>query len=562
MRIYSKKALAILVPLSFLIFVWWKTGICFETNDDRYIASILSGVITGSPDAHAIYVDYLLSLPLSILYRVTSAVPWYGGLLVVFQWMIYAAILDSAYTRCQKWTQTALVTVMTAGFFVAYYYCVGLIQFTSTACLLAMAGYVCILVHDNKKKGLLFFLLFEFLSYQLRNQAMLMLQPLGFAAVLTMMVARRDIPWRQRGKELLHMVAGLCLVLCISVVGNLVGYHGVEWARYQQYNDANVAMFDYYGKPSYKEVCSILEDYGISKEKYEAYCSYMVLDWEKDAECDHRLKEYVVNQGAKSPKIGEVLCQVYRVSIGDCQWKMGYVSMIAWGLFLLDSLLGKRWRTLCGGIVFLGGARTAVWSFLIWRGRLPVRVTFPLMACETMFLLVLIWNQFAVGTSLWKKCLLLFGCLAFCMAGISSGRLQSRFVREMNEGQAIFIAGLREMQEYFQDRTEAKFLVDANSLNSYKGSAFETAIYHPVNAVISGGWFSFSPGVQHRLEDYLGDAEGFYFVIYADGNQENTPQFSYLIQEMGETPKLVELWTASHGGVYGIYYFDGAFPFQ
>lgn len=192
-----------------------------------------------------------------------------------------------------------------------------------------------------------------------------------------------------------------------------------------------------------------------------------------------------------------------------------------------------------------------------------MRVTFPLMACETMFLLVLIWNQCAGRhTAIWKKGLLLFGILVFCMTGISSGRLQSRFVREMNEGQAIFIAGLREMQEYFQDRPEDKFLVDANSLNSYKGSAFETAIYHPVNAVISGGWFSFSPCMQHRLEDYLGEAEGFYFVIYADGNQENTPQFAYLIQVMGEPPELVELWTASHGGVYGIYYFNGAFPFQ
>ncbi|MCM1046612.1 MAG: hypothetical protein NC417_13995 [Candidatus Gastranaerophilales bacterium] len=477
-------------------------------------------------------------------------------------WLLYAVILGSAYTCCEKWEQIVWVTVMVTGFFVAYYYCVGAIEFTSTAGLLAMAGYACLLLHDNRKKGLIIFFLLELLSYQLRSQAMLMVQPLGFAAAVVT-EAGRDLPWRQKGKEIFCVAGGVLLVVSISAAGHLIGYHGAEWERYQQYNDTITAMFDYYGKPSYEEVSDILEDYGISKEKYEAYCLYMVLDWEKDIECDRQLEVRAIGREERELKIGALLREVYQVSVGESQWGIGGVTVIAWILFLLETLIRKRWASLCGGVVFLGGARTAVWSFLVWGGRLPVRVTFPLMACETMFLLVLVWND-CVGwkNALWKKGLLILGSLIFCIAGISSGKLQSRFVREMNEGQAIFMEGLKEMQEYFQNRPQDRFLVDANSLSSYKGNVFETSIYHPINAVVSGGWFSNSPGAQQRLKDYLGDTDGFYFVIYADGNQENTPQFAYLVQEMGAGPKLVEMWTASHGGVYGFYYFEGAFPFQ
>ena len=105
------------VSAALLAIVWCRTCIYFETNDDRYIASILSGAVTGSPDAHVIYMNYLLSLPLSLLYRFTVEVPWYGGMLVLFLWLFWGAVLDSAYTRCRKWTQALLVTMAAAGVF-------------------------------------------------------------------------------------------------------------------------------------------------------------------------------------------------------------------------------------------------------------------------------------------------------------------------------------------------------------------------------------------------------------------------------------------------------------
>lgn len=562
MEMRLKKCLVLSVPLVMLGFVVYKTGCYFETNDDRYIASILSGVITGSPDAHAIYVNYLLTYLLALLYRLTTKVPWYGGMLLMFQWLLYASVLDSAYSRCKRWVHLICATVMIGGFFIAYYYMAGLIEFTSTAAMLASAGYACLLLHDNKKTGFTLFLCLNLLAFLLRSLAMLMVQPLGLAVLLVAMSGEK-IEWKTMGKQLLPLAAGLLLILFLGTVGNKVGYHGEDWKRYERFIDMEGALFDYYGIPDYEEISGILEQYHISQKKYEACCARMILDWKVDAECDEQLKDYVVNRGRKDFKLGDLLEKVYSFSIADSQWNMNRMTVAAWILFLVWMLVRRNWKQLFTGVVLLGGARTAVWTYLIWGGRTPLRVTIPLLACEVLLLLALVWiNYQKTDSAQWKKALLIAGGFLFCMAGISSGRQQSRYIGEINKGQEIYMEGLREIQEYCQMQPQKRFLLDSKSLSFYTGSVFETSVYHPVNAVIGGGWFSNAPVVQQRLEDYLGEAEGFYFLIYADGKQEETPAFAYLAEEMGETPKFVEQWTASHGGNYAVYYFEGAFPFS
>lgn len=70
--------------LLFASFLWIKDmGVYFETNDDRIIAEILSGVHSLTQDPHTIHENYLLMLPLSLLYKITSGVSWYGWSLLL-----------------------------------------------------------------------------------------------------------------------------------------------------------------------------------------------------------------------------------------------------------------------------------------------------------------------------------------------------------------------------------------------------------------------------------------------------------------------------------------------
>lgn len=77
-QLTGKFIVAVCVVLGWLVCVWNKCSICFETNDDRLITEILAGVVTVRPDGHAVYVHYFLAKPLSMLYRLLPGIPWYG----------------------------------------------------------------------------------------------------------------------------------------------------------------------------------------------------------------------------------------------------------------------------------------------------------------------------------------------------------------------------------------------------------------------------------------------------------------------------------------------------
>lgn len=564
MKTGFKKCLAMFVPLVLIGFVLGTTGCYFETNDDRYITAILSGVITGSPDAHVTYVNYLLTFPLAFLYQLTVKVPWYGGMLLFFQWLIYASILYSAYSRCRKWFHVVSVTAAAGCFFLAYYYLVGAIQYTSTAVLLALAGYACLLLQEDKKAGFGFFGCLNLLGFLLRSKAMLMVQPLGLAAVLVAMVGEKA-EWKVRSRQLLSMAAGLGLILCLGTIGTAIGYHGEAWKSYQQFNDMRTAMSDYYGVPDYEEVRDILEDYQISRAKYEAFGTGMILDWKADAECNKYLNAYVVNKGKKDFQIGELLKGIYHGSIDGVPLDISHMTIVAWAIFLIWMILRRHWKQLCAGAALLGGARMIVWGYLIYGGRIRSWVVVPLMACEVMLLFILVFidcQKSAIAQR--EKVALILGGLLVCVTSFSSGMQQWRYVEEVNRGQKVYMEWLRQIQEYCQNQPQSRYLIDSRTTSFCTGSVLETSAYHPVNAVFGGGWFSNMPAVQRRLEDYLGNAEGFYFLMYANenGDQEKLPAFTYLSEEMGQMPRLVERLMTSHGGMYAVYYFEGAFPFS
>ncbi len=552
--------LAAAVSAVLMAFVWCRTGIHFETNDDVYITAILSGVITGRPDAHVIHVNYLLTLPLALLYRITVKIPWYGGMLVFFMTLCWGVMLDSAYTRCSRKLYYAPVTAALAGLFAAFYYCMGLVEFTSTAAFLAVGGYVCLLLRRNMRTGLIWFFVLELLAYLLRWEAMLMVQPLGMAAVAAAMPERL---WQKKGwRELLKVSALLILILCIGGIGSLAGYHGKEWDRYRQFNDTRVLLFDYYGTPDYERIRPILEEYGVSKEKYEAYRSYMILDWKMDGSMDERMKDYMEEHQDRPSESGHLLQDIYKVSVTDVPWHIQYVTGAAWGIFVLWMLLNRKWRCCLGGALILG-ARTAVWAYLVWMGRLPLRVTLPLSACEIIFLIALVWRSFGEAEAVgYKKALLLSGCSIWGMLCLAAGYGQIQYVKKTIGSQQILMKGLEEIRDYCDSRPGNRYLLDAHSMTYYTGSVFETDVYQPTNAVYGGGWFSNTPGTQKRLEEYLGKASGFYFLVIAEGGQENSGGMAYLVQEMEQEPRLADQWTASHGGIYQVYYFEGAFPFS
>lgn len=556
------------IPLSAALAVFMvgavclKTGIYFETNDDRLIAEILAGVIGGEPSAHTVYVNYLLSFPLSCLYRLTTEVPWYGICLIFFRLLSFFLILDSVLGRCRGRIQTILATGVTAAFFLLNIYTVGMIQYTSAAAMLAASGYVCLLLCQNRRKGLFLFAAASALAFLLRSDAMLMIQPMGMAVYAGTVLMERGASGKQRVLRVMQAGVVIAAVFLAGEGSNALAYRGEGWKKYNSFNDANVYLFDYYGKPPYDEVTDILSKHGVTKAEYEAYVNYVIPDWDISPECAWELAEYAA-QHSKGKSVLEVLQDFFGRLWKDDNWQLSRIAVLLCIAAAICIVLFGKYHLLIP-LAFLESAKIILWTYLLYRGRTPMRITFPLLLCEIALLLVLIMNAALETTRVkkWKSAVLLGVCGIFCFLCFLSGRQQYRYVEQENRGMKIFMQGFAEIEEYCRQRPENKYLWDAYSLSYYKGSALDGKTYGKRNGMVTGSWYANSPVALEAMKQYLKpDGRGIYLIVAEDGRGEAHPALVYLEEKTASEALLEDRFTASHGGEYLVYCFEGDFLF-
>lgn len=556
LRIIEKKNLVRIgisaaAGILWLLFLWKGPGICFETNDDKFITEILSGAVTGEPEAHVVYVNYLLSAPLALLYRLMGQVPWYGGLLLLLHFGACAALFHSALSRGKRMAELIALGGLACCYLLLGMYMTAVLQYTSTAGLLAVCGYGCLLLHRERKCGLGWFVFFEFAAFLLRSQAMLMIQPFGAAAYMGLcLVERGETFWEKcRKAGLAVLLAGA--VALVGEAGTLVAYGGEGWREFNRFNKARTELFDYYGVPDYEEVKFILDGHGVTEAQYEAFCGFVILDWDISVECAEELAAYAREAHPASLDV-KALFRGQWIS-----FRSSPAVQAAWGLAILWVLFFGRFR-LCLSLAGVGCARVLVWGYLLYRGRAPERVTLPLLACEAFLLAALVVLDYVKEDPKLPVPVRFFAPLFFAafLAGCVYGdvALYRRAV-ESNEQQRIYIEGLVELQEYCRSRPQERYLLDTWSMRFYNGSPLETRIYGRQNFVYTGSWFSGSPPMREALKKYLSgeDAEGgrsLCLIVADDGSGKEHCAVAYLTESLACQPELVEELQVSNGGRY------------
>lgn len=561
MKVLHKHLLALCITTIYFVATLLLIGSCYCINDDRFMGELLSGAVTGKIETHLIYVNYLLSFPLSLFYHISTSIPWFGIMLLLFHFLSCYAILISFYHKARNTKDIWISTILVGVLFLSEIYLITRISYTITASFMAVAGFICLILNENKIQRYAYFILLEFLALLLRDKAMLMILPVGFTVFLGLQITKKNKKLRIKLLEIGKVISILLFIVVVSFAGNKIGYHNTSWAIYKEYNDARTTLFDYSQFPPYEEITHILDKHNVTRTDYEAYTTYTILDYKLSLNCIKELARYC-HLNKTDFSISDILLTYKIKTIWDPYWGTNILMLICYACVIIFLLLSGHLRGLIT-MLFLMMARTAVWLYLIWGNRFPHRISMPLIACEILLLVTIAYHFYVSKNKYlkWQTAAFITLGLVFTITGIWSFKNQFVDLQSTNNVQKISMQDYDEILNYCNNNPEHPYILDALSFANYNAETLDGSIYGKQNFVMSSTWFSNSPVMLDRIQTYLGDAtDGFYFIIGAKENEPGTeipsPIVQYLAKESGSTPIISDTIITTHGEIFLVIYFD------
>lgn len=548
------------------------TGIYFETNDDRLFSEIFSGAMTGAPEFRSYYIHPFLGLIIMLFYRITTMLPWYGLFLILFQWICHAAFTYSVLSQYKKANKkTAAFSLLAAcSLLIAYYgICftfVAHIQFTSTAALLAVTGYVCLFLSFEKHNILPLFFVLQLLSYLLRSDSMMMIQPYGMAVLAALLLGQFLRSDSKDARRILFrlfckILVGILLLILLGKATHFLFHHGEGWTEYEKINQGVTEITDYSRIPDYTEVKSILEKYEVSEKQYQAFFQYAMIEPNLSGDCLLEVAEYAKTMQPET-SIRQVLSGIRESYFNPEYYSTGKLTMILWFLTIILVLLSGNYLSLLP-LAGLFLSRTVIWGYLIYRGRTPFRVIYPLWVAEILLLMIILCLEsdrvYATPkTEKQTQYSFLFCQLIFCLLLLSSlwiMKKQYASIKPQNLSDKIYNAGFADLIAYCDNHPENHYFLDAGTLLYYRGSAYSAKPFHPRNSLITGCWYSGAPVLYDRIAEYAPQNMDIYLIVSPDLVYQKEAVLAYF-EEWRDTAAIYkDSFTVSNGGSYEVYCF-------
>lgn len=475
----------------------------YETNDDMGLCAIVNGV-KGTYDAHMIYVNYLIGLLLTRLYRVTDAVSWYALLQYAALLCAFSAVTYVEIRRFRKrpsgWIFAAVLLLFAYEGYIR-------LQYTKTAGIVSAAGMILLLdavtgERIRKRSAVCGIVLAGFgAMYRLPQffaEAFLML-----GIVIYELINLRQLAPGAAKKRLGRYVGAAAALLGVVAVlygADRLAYRSEEWQRYEEYNAARTELFDY-GFPDYEKNRETYEELEIDENAYQLIRGWNHMDTEKfSVEIMEELiaKKTPVKLDLRFVKgfIKKVLLKLYTVP--------GFWCFL---LVLLVWLFSVRHRR--QDIAAILGEFFAVgllYCFLYYQGRyLRNRVDVGIWMAATMTVLWILapGGAFPRG-KIMRVCVNAVGpalCILLTLAahGVWEKRLR---INTADERQKQSVC--REVLEYIASDGEHLYLTKSGAVSLAKSYGVFDSIPAGLmeNTLALGGWPANTPGYVEKMREY------------------------------------------------------------
>lgn len=517
-------------------------GVCFDfyydLNDDTVMKDIMAGIYTGIPDGHNMQTLYILGALIAFCYRLCRSIPWYGLFLCLCQFgcffllglrltelMDYKESAERADgNRCGKIFVLLILCLFQWGICLPH---LVNIQYTIT-CALMSATAIFLFVTTPETKNVRQFVIQNIpsmvlvvLAYQLRTEMLLLTLPfVALAGIFRW--AEEDkvftkVNWKKYGTVVGIMLAGMLLSQGID----LVAYGSAEWRDFQDFFDERTTVYDFYPEVvTEDDFRADLEQIGVTDTQQALLRNYNFgLDDTIDTQMLDSIADYAVETVGASRDWGAIFKEksklyLYRIfHAGDAPYNMivlwAYAAVLAAGLGagFRHAVTGEKknesglhryafaWQT---GLLVM--TRTAVWMFILIRGRDPERITHSLYLVEFTLLAAMLVR---ILQRCQTKNYVIHGMAILFILIIAGKLLTSVQLVRYNQSQRETVnRDWQEIDAYCRAHEDNFYFEDVYSTVAFSQKMFADVNNTLANYDILGGWMCKSPLYQAKLKQY------------------------------------------------------------
>lgn len=498
----------------------------YDLNDDFFMRDIMSGAYTGTPDGHNVQTLYVLGAFISLFYKLCRTLPWYGLFLLVCQmgslYAIGVRLLRFCHNLPVKAGCMTLLSLFMWGMILPH---MTALHYTFISAMLAAAAMFLFLTTPaglSVKRFLVWnipSMLLAVLAYQLRTEMLLLLFP--FICLAGLFRWAEEEKFFQKENYIKYGVVLACIIggMLVSRLIDLAAYGSGEWKQFLTFFDKRTEVYDYHLEIlTGGEHGEYLHSIGLSDAQQELLSNYNFgLDENINAELMGEIAAYASTDTDYFEDVPDtVRSYIYRTLHSE---DVPYSRLVI-ALYFCAALVGiyavfaggGRW-TFLWELMLTGLVRTALWMFILLRGRYPERITHSLYVAEAALLLGLLCIQLVKGkwlrfqemggeqTGSGRKAapviFMLLGLLCICYVPHSVRKVMAdEESRELSHVNCLKIA------QYCGAHPDNFYFKDVYSTVGYSQKIFQDVDNSLANHDIMGGWLCKSPLYDEKLEKF------------------------------------------------------------
>lgn len=402
--------LIVLITLLISIIIWSiRFDFYYDLNDDVFMRDIMSGSYTGTPDAHNIQTLYLLGVFVSLLYRLYRDFAWYGAFLIFCQmgslYLIGVRLLRfckslAAKLGCMLLLAIFLWCIMLPHIIVSHY--------TFVSAVLAATAIFLFITTPGELPVKQFIMqnipsiVLVILSYQLRPEMLLLLFPLIGLAGIFRWSDEEEIFCRENFKKYGGVLASIIVLMLVNILINAVAYKDIDWKKFCVFFDTRTVVYDYHlDIVTSGEHREVLYSIGLNDAQQELLSNYNFgLDENINVQVMSKIADYAATDVNYAKAVPSAISDyIYRtLHEVDAPYNMLviflYFCVAFIGFFAISTQKEhkRKWGFLWK-LILLGVTRSALWMFILVRGRYPERITNSLYFAEILLLAGMLYVQ-------------------------------------------------------------------------------------------------------------------------------------------------------------------------